>query len=249
MTASGIHRKEAAASPASLPADRPKQMTSPRGAAVSLLTALFLATATAGPLHAAQRNVVEAAGGDEPLPHMNRVTPLRSFRIILAPGASFSASLSKIRRVLRSVPYEISVAERDLRILVVAVKPSDMHLLDRVPTIRRIVALDGGPEPKKRRHVEEAPPPPPRFPGPSPHPRRQAQPSAMQRIIVQFSPSADRESEIRRILGALQGLPHDIAQTFNYTPAIVLNVDEQGIERLRRLPGVTLQVDGADRPT
>ena len=58
--------------------------------------------------------------------------------------------------------------------------------------------------------------------------RHQIQASPMERVIVQFDPSKDRESEIRRILDALDGLPHKVASTFEVTPAIVLENDGAG---------------------
>ena len=84
--------------------------------------------------------------------------------------------------------------------------------------------------------------------GPGPNLRHQIQASPMERVIVQFNPHGDRDSEIRRILDALDGLPHKVASTFEVTPAIVLEVNAKGMERLRALPGVTLQMDSLSRP-
>ncbi len=78
--------------------------------------------------------------------------------------------------------------------------------------------------------------------------RHQIQASPMERVIVQFDPSKDRESEIRRILDALDGLPHKVASTFEVTPAIVLEVNAKGMERLRALPGVMVQMDSLAKP-
>ena len=56
----------------------------------------------------------------------------------------------------------------------------------------------------------------------------------MQRVIVQYR-GANRRAEERRILRALFGLPYRIAHRFEVTPAIVLDVDDRGLKKLRRL--------------
>ena len=71
---------------------------------------------------------------------------------------------------------------------------------------------------------------------------------ARKRVIVQFRADRNRDSEIRRILGALRGLPHEVLTRFEITPAIVIAMDDRGMKRLRRLPGIRLQLDGLSAP-
>lgn len=68
------------------------------------------------------------------------------------------------------------------------------------------------------------------------------------RVIVQYG-GAKSSAEERRILRALKGLPFTIAQRFQYSPSIVLEVDARGLERLRKLKGVTIQFDQPVPPT
>jgi hypothetical protein len=63
-----------------------------------------------------------------------------------------------------------------------------------------------------------------------------------QLVIVQFGPGS-RENETRRILAALDGLPHRIVAQFEVTPAISLEVNAAGLAALEALPGVTVTID------
>ena len=70
----------------------------------------------------------------------------------------------------------------------------------------------------------------------------------MHRVIVQYGQRKSAAQE-RRILRALKGLPFEVVTRFQYSPSIVLKVDRRGLERLRAMPGVTIQFDEPVPPT
>ncbi len=73
------------------------------------------------------------------------------------------------------------------------------------------------------------------------------QPS-MQRLIVQYGEGNPRAQE-RRILAALQGVPHTVVNSLPGGRTLILETDRQGLARLQALPGVVVHVDGVDAPT
>lgn len=73
------------------------------------------------------------------------------------------------------------------------------------------------------------------------------QPS-MQRLIVQYGEGNPRAHE-RRILAALQGVPHTVVNSLPGGRTIILETNGQGMARLQALPGVTVHADGVDAPS
>lgn len=81
-----------------------------------------------------------------------------------------------------------------------------------------------------------------------PQPELVKQVRKMYRVIVQYGQRKSAVQE-RRILRALKGLPYEVVMRFQYSPSIALNVDRRGLERLRAMPGVTVQFDEPVPPT
>ena len=72
--------------------------------------------------------------------------------------------------------------------------------------------------------------------------------SATQRLIVQYGPG-DPNGHERRILQALQGHDHRVINSMPGGRTIILETDQQGLERLKALEDVSVHQDGVSGPT
>lgn len=96
-----------------------------------------------------------------------------------------------------------------------------------------------------------APPPESRVapivdPNPGPNPRTPPS-AAMQRLIVQYG-EGNADAHERRILDALQGVPHTVLNRMPAARTVIVQTNRQGLERLRGLPGITVHSDGVSVP-
>jgi len=161
-------------------------------------------------------------GPDQHRPGAPRPSEFKTFYVNIAGNVRFNDAVDQIRRELRRVPHEIVEVDRQSRRMVVRISERDMPVIGVLDIVQSVVQAQGGglrPEEQQR----------------------------LTQVIVQYS-SRNHRAEERRILAALDGLPHVIGRRMPESRMIVLRVDRGGLRRLRGLDGITVHMDGLDSP-
>lgn len=174
---------------------------------------------------------------------------LQLFRVTIRRSANFNDAVATIRTSLREVRHKVVEVDRATRSLLIRMRETDIPLIAALRIVRSVVAENGNggeisPIPEGEEPIDDGISPLPEGETPT----HAVKTSKKQRVIVQFSADRNRNSEIRRILKALEGLPHRVVTRFEVTPAIVIEMDDRGMRKLRRLPGIRLQIDGLSSP-
>lgn len=170
---------------------------------------------------------------------------LQLFRVSIRRNVDFNDAVETVRDQLQEARHKVVQVDRATRSMLIRMRETDIPLIAALRVVRSVVAEDGSsPIPEDERPEDDGISPIPEGENPTHAVRR----SKKQRIIVQFDANRNRNAEIRRILRALEGLPHRVVTRFEVTPAIVIEMDDRGMQRLRRLPGIRLQADGLAAP-
>lgn len=182
--------------------------------------------------------VVSVRAEDDELSGKPETPDAPTFQVRIRRDYNFDFALEAIRGALLGVQYRITRTDPDRRILIVEFNEREMGRLIVLPAVESVIAVTAGgagelsPIPEGETPEEQV---------------ISSRRSGTQRVIVSFSGS-NRDREIRRILAALDGVRYRVAHRYAVTPAIVLEVDRRGLDRLRRLKGVRVQIDAPVPP-
>lgn len=175
--------------------------------------------------------------------------PLPAFRVTIRESADFYAAVQQVEAALSDIEHTVREVDQGRRLIIVAMREQEMGRLSTIPGVESVVLMGA------RDNDPLVPIPEEIGTGIGVTPEEEARRRNARRtgggnttrVIVQYG-AGDRKRQERRILAALEGTGYRVAKRFAVTRAIVLDVDERAMRRLRRLDGIRIQADSLSAP-